>query len=104
MHFCRQVMRQEKNELKGYQVTPLYIKKYWTREASEFIKVRKEFEAHIKECLDADYWKLLDAMKAMPSAISADVYKEQKQIVRENCGEVAYQNVLRYGRRWNAET
>ena len=94
----------EEYELKGYQVTPLYVKKYWTREASEFIKVRKEFESHIKECLDADYWKLLDEIKAMPSAIPVDVYEAQKQIVKEHCSEVAYQNVVRYGRRWNVDT
>ena len=93
----------EEYELKGYQVTPLYVKKYWTREASEFIKVRKEFESHIKECLDADYWKLLDEIKAMPSAIPVEVYEAQKQIVKDNCSEVAYQNMVRYGRRWNVD-
>ena len=93
----------EEYELKGYQVTPLYVKKYWTREASEFIKVRKEFEAHIRECLDSDYWKLLDEIKAMPSAIPKDLYEAQKAIVKEQCSEIAYQNVVRYGRRWNVE-
>ena len=93
----------EEYELKGYQVTPLYVKKYWTREASEFIKVRKEFETHIRECLDADYWQLLDEIKAMPSAIPKDVYEAQKAIVKEQCSEIAYQNVVRYGRRWNIE-
>ena len=93
----------EEYELKGYQVTPLYVKKYWTREASEFIKVKKEFETHIRECLDADYWKLLDEIKAMPSAIPKDVYEAQKAIVKEQCSEEAYQNVVRYGRRWNIE-
>ena len=94
----------EEYELKGYQVTPLYVKKYWTREASEFIKVRKEFETHIRECLDADYWQLLDEIKAMPSAIPKDVYEAQKAIVKEQCSEIAYQNVVRYGRRWNIES
>ena len=93
----------EEYELKGYQVTPLYVKKYWTREASEFIKVKKEFETHIRECLDADYWQLLDEIKAMPSAIPKDVYEAQKAIVKEQCSEIAYQNVVRYGRRWNIE-
>ena len=93
----------EEYELKGYQVSPLYVKKYWTREASEFIKVRKEFEQHMKECFDEHYWKLLDEMKAMPSAIPVEVYEAQKQIVKEHCSEVAYQNVVRYGRRWNVE-
>ena len=93
----------EEYELKGYQVTPLYVKKYWTREASEFIKVKKEFETHIRECLDTDYWKLLDEIKAMPSAIPKDVYEAQKAIVKEQCSEIAYQNVVRYGRRWNVE-
>jgi len=93
----------EEYELKGYQVTPLYVKKYWTREAGEFIKVRKEFEVHIKECLDADYWKLLDEIRSMPSAIPADVYETQKQMVKDNCSEAAYRNVVRYGRRWNVE-
>ena len=93
----------EEYELKGYQVTPLYVKKYWTREASEFIKVKKEFETHIRECLDSDYWKLLDEIKAMPSAIPKDVYEAQKAIVKEQCSEIAYQNVVRYGRRWNIE-
>ena len=93
----------EEYELKGYQVSPLYVKKYWTREASEFIKVRKEFDMHIKECYDEHYWKLLDEMKAMPSAIPVEVYEAQKQIVKEHCSEVAYQNVVRCGRRWNVE-
>ena len=93
----------EEYELKGYQVTPLYVKKYWTREASEFIKVRKEFETYIRECLDNDYWKLLDEIKAMPSAIPKDLYEAQKAIVKEQCSEEAYQNVVRYGRRWNVE-
>ena len=93
----------EEYELKGYQVTPLYVKKYWTREASEFIKVKKEFETHIRECLDNDYWKLLDEIKAMPSAIPKDLYEAQKAIVKEQCSEIAYQNVVRYGRRWNIE-
>ena len=93
----------EEYELKGYQVTPLYVKKYWTREASEFIKVKREFETHIRECLDADYWQLLDEIKAMPSAIPKDVYEAQKAIVKEQCSEIAYQNVVRYGRRWNVE-
>ena len=93
----------EEYELKGYQVTPLYVKKYWTREASEFIKVKKEFESHIRECLDADYWKLLDEIKGMPSAIPVEIYEAQKQIVKDNCSEAAYQNVMRYGRRWNVE-
>ena len=93
----------EEYELKGYQVTPLYVRKYWTREASEFMKVKKEFETHIRECLDADYWKLLDEIKAMPSAIPKDVYEAQKVIVKEHCSEIAYQNVVRYGRRWNVE-
>ena len=93
----------EEYELKGYQVTPLYVKKYWTREASEFIKVKKEFETHIRECLDNDYWRLLDEIKAMPSAIPKDVYEAQKAIVKEQCSEIAYQNVVRYGRRWNIE-
>ena len=93
----------EEYELKGYQVTPVYVKKYWTREASEFIKVRKEFDVHLKECLDADYWKLLDEIKAMPSAVPVEVYEEQKQIVKEHCSDAAYQNVVRYGRRWNVE-
>lgn len=93
----------EEYELRGYQVTPLYVKKYWTREASEFIKVRKEFENHIKECLDADYWELLDEIKAMPSAIPQDVYETLKRMVKDSCSEAAYQNVVRYGRRWNVE-
>ena len=42
-------------------------------------------------------------MKAMPSAISQEVYETQKQIVKEHCSEAAYQNVVRYGRRWNVE-
>lgn len=93
----------EAYEMKGLQVTPLYVKKYWTREASEFLKVKKEFDVHIRECLDADYWKLLDEMKAMPSAVPQEVYEEQKQIVKDSCSEAAYQNLLRYGRRWNVE-
>ena len=93
----------EEYELQGYQVTPMYVKKYWTREASEFIKVRKEFDAHIKECFDENYWKLLDQIKAMPSAIPDDVYEAQKQTVKNNCSEAAYQNLVRYGRRWNVE-
>lgn len=93
----------ESYEMRGYQVSPLYIKKYWMREAGEFVKVRKEFDVHIKDCFDTHYWKLLDQIKAMQSAIPLDIYEAQKQIVSENCSDVAYQNLLRYGRRWNLE-
>lgn len=93
----------EAYEMKGYQVSPLYVKSYWTREASEFVKLRKEFDAYMKECFDEHYWKLLDEIKAMPSAIPVEVYDAQKKMVKENCSEAAYLNLVRYGRRWNVE-
>lgn len=93
----------EEYEIRGYLVTPLYVKKYWAREASEFLKLQKEFDAHIRECLDEHYWKLLDGIKVMSSAIPAELYEAQKQVVKESCSEAAYQNVVRYGRRWNVE-
>ena len=37
------------------------------------------------------------------SAIPVEVYEAQKQIVKEHCSEMAYLNVVRYGRRWNVE-
>lgn len=93
----------EEYELKGYQVSPIYTKKYWCREASEFVKIRKTFDLHIKECFDINYWQLLEKIKAMPSAIPGDIYEEQKKIVQKNCSDRGYQNLLRYGRRWNIE-
>ena len=93
----------EEYEMKGNIVTPLYVKRYWMREANEFIKVRKEFDTHIQECFDAHYWKLLLEIKAMPGVIPMDVYATQKAIVKQNCSETAYQNLIRYGRRWNVE-
>jgi len=93
----------EEYELKGYVVTPIYIRKYWLKEMGQFIQTKKAFEVHIRECLDEHYWALLEELKALPSAIPADLFAEQAALVKENCSAQAYQNLLRYGRRWGVE-
>ena len=91
---------QERYELQGYVVTQVYIKKYWMNSTSDFLKVKKEFEKHIRECFDEDYWKLYSLLLQIPAPVPQSIFSEQKKIVENHCSDLAYQNLLRYGRRW----
>ena len=93
----------ENYELKGRVVSPIYVRKYWLKEMGQFVKIKNEFEVHIQECFDEHYWSLLEEIKAMPSAIPTEFFVEQAVLVKENCSDQAYENLLRYGQRWGIE-
>lgn len=92
----------EDYELKGLQVTPVYVQKYWLKEMRQFITIKKAFEEHIRECFDENYWATFQEIKCLPSVVSTEIFAKQAVEVKENCSEKAYQNLLRYGRRWGA--
>ena len=80
----------------------MYVQKYWLKEMRQFITTKKAFEEHIRECFDENYWAIFQEIKNLPGAISAEMFAKQAVIVKENCSEQAYQNLIRYGRRWGA--
>jgi hypothetical protein len=94
---------QERYELNGFTVTPVYVKKYWMRNTNEFFFVKKQFEQHIRECFDDNYWRHYHTLLQLSTPVSPELYLEQKTIVQNNCSDSAYRSFLRYGRRWGAE-
>ena len=93
--------RREEFEMNGLKVTPVYVKKYWLKDMNKFLQTKKVFEEHIRECFDAHYWKLFYQIHNLPCAVNQNMFEEQANIVKENCSEEAYQNLIRYGRRWD---
>lgn len=91
---------QEKYEMDGYIVTPIYVKKYLMRSTSDYLSVKKGFEQHIRACFDAAYWELYHKILQLETAVSKEVFQEQKKIVETNCSDLAQRNFLRYARRW----
>lgn len=89
-------------ELKGFVVTPLYVKKYWLKDMSQFKEVKQSFEEHIRQCFDDDYWKIFMAIKSLPGVIDAKVFAQCESIVKESCSDFAYDSLRYYGRRWGA--
>jgi len=94
--------RREEFELEGLTVTPVYVKKYWLKDMNKFLQTKKAFEEHIRECFDEHYWALFHQIHSLPCAVEQEQFREQAEIVRENCSEKAYLNLMRYGHRWGA--
>ena len=90
-------------ELEGKIVTPIYEKKYWLQEISQFREIKMEFEKHLWQCFDEQYFAIFNALRGLPSVIAQDSYQEVAQEIKEKCSPQAYQNLQRYARRWGIE-
>lgn len=86
---------------KGMQFTPTYQKTYWYRQSTDLPKVRKHFEAALKDLLDDDYLERISALQNMPSRISDDLWHNCKQCIQKNCSAVAAEEFQFWQQLWN---
>lgn len=90
-------------ELEGKLVTPIYEKKYWMMDMGSFRDVRQEFDRHIRECFDEDYFSLYRQILNLKSPVPQSLYEAQKTQVEQTESPAALENIMRYGRRFGVE-
>ncbi len=87
-------------EMAGKIVTPIYEKRCPLNDMSELRQVKKDFDEHLKQCFNADFWQIYLEIINLPGVLTPDAYEKEAEIVRENCSAEAYVNLKRYGLRW----
>lgn len=92
--------KHEAYEMQGVLVTPIFERTYWLKEMGEFSQIKKDFKIHLEECFDEHYWKIYDQILHFHTPIKKQLYLEELDGVQKKCSEKAFQNIIRYGRRW----
>lgn len=86
---------------RGQQHTAVYQKTYWFSRSNDLSKVRKQFEADLKNLMDETYLKRMRTLQNLPSAIPADLWEDCMRKVQEHCTEEAVQGMQFWGHKWN---
>ena len=86
---------------KGQQHTSVYQKTYWFSRSNDVPKIRKQFEADLKELMDETYLNRIRTLHSLPSAIPVALWESWLARVKANCSEEAVQGLMFWGHKWN---
>ena len=86
---------------KGQQHTSVYQKTYWFSRSNDVPKIRKQFEADLKELMDETYLNRIRTLHSLPSAIPVALWESCLARVKANCSEEAVQGLMFWGHKWN---
>ena len=84
-------------------VGPLLQQTYWMKEFNDIITAREKFKLWLEQLQNTTYFKLLAAIKKLPTAINQDAFYQALHQL-ETTGETkAITDFKQYGRNWNIE-
>ena len=84
----------------GKRTLPIYDKTYWYNTDYRLSDVREDFKAYLNSDLMKMFFDLAVAIKSMPSALDANVYKEQAGEFVGKYGEQIKDHLIYYGSLW----
>lgn len=91
-------VRRRKEELycKGVASTPILQKTYYFDNQPNLASVRDQFLIVLKQWMDEEYWWYLEAIDALPVAVSADLVEQLEQAIP--AGQAMLQKQMQYYR------
>ncbi|MBQ1188598.1 MAG: hypothetical protein IIX62_05910 [Peptococcaceae bacterium] len=85
----------------GILHTPVYQKTYWYNRSNDLPKVRKQFEADLKELMDDTYMHRIVKLQSLPSAIPEEVWADALKQMEYHNSVSAVEGLRYWARRWN---
>lgn len=95
--------RKSELEAEGITVSPIFAKAYYYNLRYNVSHAREDFNRYLAKIMDQSYLDKVKEIKALPSALDEEAFRQKQDLAASNYGEKAAEALGQYGRIWHIQ-